>query len=126
MFVHVPSYRISFSPLRKTPAKRKFSPSLLAFHGYVLLNLIFYLTHPVIILVFCFWFLYLYLQISACSLTIRHISSNCSSISFTSLNCVRARTSLWLSRCNQEKKGKAQSRRNRRLCQEMFVEWQEL
>ncbi|OLA05760.1 MAG: hypothetical protein BHV90_05610 [Clostridiales bacterium 42_27] len=28
----------------------------------------------------------------------------------------------WLSRCNQEKKGKAQSRRNRRLCQEMFVE----
>ena len=30
--------------------------------------------------------------------------------------------SLWLSRCNQEKKGKAQSRRNRRLCQEMFVE----
>ena len=29
---------------------------------------------------------------------------------------------LWLSRCNQEKKGKAQSRRNRRLCQEMFVE----
>ena len=34
--------------------------------------------------------------------------------------------SLWLSRCNQEKKGKAQSRRNRRLCQEMFVEWQEL
>ncbi|MBS6679385.1 MAG: hypothetical protein KH330_16900 [Clostridiales bacterium] len=31
-------------------------------------------------------------------------------------------TSLWLSRCNQEKKGKAQSRRNRRLCQEMFVE----
>lgn len=30
-------------------------------------------------------------------------------------------TSLWLSRCNQEKKGKAQSRRNRRLCQEMFV-----
>ena len=28
---------------------------------------------------------------------------------------------LWLSRCNQEKKGKAQSRRNRRLCQEMFV-----
>ena len=32
------------------------------------------------------------------------------------------RISLWLSRCNQEKKGKAQSRRNRRLCQEMFVE----
>ena len=30
-------------------------------------------------------------------------------------------SSLWLSRCNQEKKGKAQSRRNRRLCQEMFV-----
>ena len=30
--------------------------------------------------------------------------------------------SSWLSRCNQEKKGKAQSRRNRRLCQEMFVE----
>ena len=29
---------------------------------------------------------------------------------------------LWLSRCNQEKKGKAQSRRNRRLCQEIFVE----
>ena len=34
----------------------------------------------------------------------------------------RAKPSLWLSRCNQEKKGKAQSRRNRRLCQEMFVE----
>jgi len=33
----------------------------------------------------------------------------------------RALSSLWLSRCNQEKKGKAQSRRNRRLCQEMFV-----
>ena len=33
--------------------------------------------------------------------------------------------SLWLSRCNQEKKGKAQSRHNRRLCQEMFVSWQE-
>ena len=33
----------------------------------------------------------------------------------------RASSSLWLSRCNQEKKGKAQSRRNRRLCQEMFV-----
>ena len=39
---------------------------------------------------------------------------------------VRDYLSLWLSRCNQEKKGKAQSRRNRRLCQEMFVEWQEL
>ena len=35
---------------------------------------------------------------------------------------IRRYTSLWLSRCNQEKKGKAQSRRNRRLCQEMFVE----
>ena len=34
----------------------------------------------------------------------------------------RALSSLWLSRCNQEKKGKAQSRRNRRLCQEIFVE----
>lgn len=34
----------------------------------------------------------------------------------------RALSSLWLSRCNQEKKGKAQSRRNRRLYQEMFVE----
>ncbi|HIW56689.1 MAG TPA: hypothetical protein H9685_00730 [Firmicutes bacterium] len=32
------------------------------------------------------------------------------------------RNSSWLSRCNQEKKGKAQSRRNRRLYQEMFVE----
>ena len=29
---------------------------------------------------------------------------------------------LMASRCNQGKKGKAQSRRNRRLCQEMFVE----
>ena len=37
-----------------------------------------------------------------------------------------AHTSLWLSRYNQEKKGKAQSRLNRRLCQEVFVEWQEL
>ena len=34
----------------------------------------------------------------------------------------RVSSSLWLSRCNQEKKGKAQSRRNRRLCQEIFVE----
>ena len=30
--------------------------------------------------------------------------------------------SSWLTRCNQEKKGKAQSRRNRRLYQEIFVE----
>ena len=29
---------------------------------------------------------------------------------------------LMASRCNQEKKGKAQSRRNRRLYQEIFVE----
>lgn len=37
-------------------------------------------------------------------------------------NYVEVWTSLWLSRCNQEKKGKAQSRRNRRLYQEIFVE----
>lgn len=32
----------------------------------------------------------------------------------------RASSSLWLSRCNQEKKGKAQSRRNRRCSQEIL------
>jgi len=35
---------------------------------------------------------------------------------------VKASGSSWLTRCNQEKKGKAQSRRNRRLYQEIFVE----
>lgn len=35
-------------------------------------------------------------------------------------SAVLGKASLWLSRCNQEKKGKAQSRRNRRCSQEIL------
>lgn len=39
--------------------------------------------------------------------------------------CVQAYTRLWRIRCNQKKKGKAQSRRTRQFSQEIFVVMQE-